>query len=277
MDLKKLKDTPPWEWPKAAGKRILDVLRDNQAGEPDRLLAAELAGEYTFINDALAETLLSIVRNGDEAEEMRGKAAISLGPVLEHSDIYGFQDPDDVLILEELFLRIQESLHELYMDEVVPKEVRRPILEASVRAPQDWHREAVRAAYSSEDEAWKMTGIFCTRFVRGFDAQILEALNSKNPDIHYQAVCAAGNWGLDAAWPHIAALITPGITDKPLLLAAIEASASIRPREASELLSILTNSSDEEIVEAVYEALTLAGGTFEDEDFDEDDDDEFHS
>jgi hypothetical protein len=276
MDLKKLKDTAPWEWPESAGKMILDVLRDNQAGESDRLLAAELAGDYTVINEALAKTLLSAVRSGDEAEELRGKAAISLGPVLEHSDIYGFQNPDDILIPEELFLRIQESLHQLYMNDEVPKEVRRRILEASVRAPQGWHREAVQAAYSSEDEAWKLTGIFCMRFVRGFDTQILEALNSKNPDIHYQAVCAAGNWQLDAAWPHIAALITPGITDKPLLLAAIEASASIRPQEASEILSVLTNSNDEEIVEAVYEALTLAGGTSEDEDSDKDDDDEFH-
>ena len=276
MDLKKLKDTAPWEWPESAGKMILDVLRDNQAGESDRLLAAELAGDYTVINEALAKTLLSAVRSGDEAEELRGKAAISLGPVLEHSDIYGFQNPDDILIPEELFLRIQESLHQLNMNDEVPKEVRRRILEASVRAPQGWHREAVQAAYSSEDEAWKLTGIFCMRFVRGFDTQILEALNSKNPDIHYQAVCAAGNWQLDAAWPHIAALITPGITDKPLLLAAFEASASIRPQEASEILSVLTNSNDEEIVEAVYEALTLAGGTSEDEDSDKDDDDEFH-
>jgi hypothetical protein len=155
--------------------------------------------------------------------------------------------------------------------------VRRRILEASVRAPQDWHREAVHAAYSSEDEAWKLTGVFSMRFVRGFDAQILEALNSINPDIHYQAVCAAGNWELDAAWPHIAALVTADKTDKPLLLAAIEASASIRPLEASEILSVLTNSDDEEIVEAVFEALTLAGGTLEDEDFDKEDDDEFHS
>ena len=68
------------------------------------------------------------------------------------------------------------------------------------------------------------------RFVRGFDQQILEALDSKNQDIHYEAVLAADNWAVDAAWPHVAALVTSGETDKPLMLAAIEAVASIRPR-----------------------------------------------
>jgi len=276
MDLKTLKDTPPWDWPESAGKMILDTLRDNQAREPDRLLAADLAGDYAVINEALAQTLLSIMRSGDEAEELRSKAAISLGPVLEHSDTYGFQDPNDILIPEELFLQIQESLHKLYMDDEVPKEVRRLILEASVRAPQDWHQDAVRAAYSSDDESWKLTAVFCMRFIRGFDTQILEALNSKNPDIHYQAVCAAGNWELDAAWPHIATLITPHETDKPLLLAAIDASVKIHPQEASEILSVLSDSNDEDIVEAVDEALILAGYTLEDEDYDEDDNDKSH-
>jgi hypothetical protein len=96
------------------------------------------------------------------------------------------------------------------------------ILEASVRAPQSWHPAAVRAAYASDDRAWRLTGVLCMRYVRGFDAQILEALGSEDPDMHYEAVCAAGAWEVDAAWPHIAALVTSGETDKPLLLAAIE-------------------------------------------------------
>jgi hypothetical protein len=52
------------------------------------------------------------------------------------------------------------------------------VLEASVRAPQDWHLDAIREAYSSTDEAWSLTAVFCMRFVRGFNEQILEALES---------------------------------------------------------------------------------------------------
>jgi hypothetical protein len=192
--------------------------------------------------------------------KLRSKAVISMGPVLEHADTHGFEDADDVPIAKPTFHRIQESLRELYLEADVPKETRRRILEASVRAPQDWHEDAVRAAYASGDEAWRLTAVFCMRFVRGFDEQILEALDSKNPSIHYEAVLAAGNWAVNAAWPHVAALVTSRETDKPLMLAAIDAVASIRPRQASEILSDLTESDDEDIVEAVFEAIAIAEG-----------------
>ncbi len=266
MDVKVLRDIPPWEWPKGAGKMFLDILRGGRATEADRLLAAELAGDFTVINDELTDVLLSILRSGDEAEKLRGQAAISLGPVLEYADMHGFEEADDIPIAERTFHRIQESLRKLYMDAGVPKDVRRQILEGSVRAPQDWHPEAVRAAYGSDDDAWRLTAVFCMRFVRGFDEQIVEALDSTNPDIHYEAVRAAGAWGVDAAWPHIAALVASGETDKPLLLAAIEAVASIRPREAAEILDDLTDSDDEDIAEAVSEALTMAEGLADEDD-----------
>lgn len=274
MDLKTLKDTPPWEWPEGAGKMFLSILRNDKAKESDRLVAAELAGDYTVINDELAHALLSILGNSEEPEELRGQAAISLGPVVEQADTYGFEDADDILISEETFRSVHEKLGKLYMDLDVPKEVRRRILEASVRAPQSWHENAVRAAYSSRDKDWKLTAVFCMRFIRGFDDQILESLDSKNPDIHYQAVCAAGNWEVDAAWPHITALVTSEKTDKDLLLAAIDAVAMIRPQEASEILVDLTASDDEEIVEAAYEAMAMAEPWEDEDDEDEDDEDE---
>lgn len=266
MDLKTLEETPPWEWPEGTGKMLLGIIRDDQADESDRVLAAGLAGDYTVINDELADALLSIVGNSGETEELRGKAVISLGPALEEFYIDGFEDVDDMVISEKTFRGIQESLRKLYMDADVPKDVRRRILEASVRAPQDWHQDAVRAAYSSNDEAWRLTSVFCMGFIRGFDDQILESLESKNPDIHYEAVCAAGNWGVDAAWPHIAALFTNAETDKSVLLAAIEGMVNIRPQEAAEILNHLINSDDEDIVEAAYDAMGMAEGLFDEED-----------
>jgi hypothetical protein len=95
-------------------------------------------------------------------------------------------------------------------------------------------------------------------FVRGFDEQIVEELDSMNPDIHLEAALAAGIWGVEAAWPHITALIHSRRTPKPLLLAAIGAVPSIRPQEAREVLSRLIESDDEDIVEAVHEVLGMA-------------------
>jgi hypothetical protein len=275
MSLKTLTDTPPWDWPKGTGKMLLDILRTDRPSETDLLLATELAGDFTVINDELVDALLSILRSGDKSEKVRGRAAISLGPVLEHADTEGLEDVDDLPITERTFDRIQESLRRLYMDAKVPTEVRRRILEASVRAPQDWHRDAVRAAYSSGDEVWRLTAVFCMRFVRGFDEQILEALDSKNPDIHCEAVLAAGNWAVDAAWPHVAGLVTSEESDKPLLLAAIDAAASIRSHEAAKILDQLADSDDEDIVAAVEEAMAMAEGASgedADDDFDDDDD-----
>jgi HEAT repeat protein len=147
-----------------------------------------------------------------------------------------------------------------------------------VRAEQDWHEEALRTALASGDEAWRLTAVFCMRYVRGFDEQILEALNDKSPAIRCEAVMAAGEWGLDAAWPQVSALITSKKTDKPLLIAAIEAVASIRPLETPKLLEHLADSEDEDIAGAVAEALDMAemgpidgNGAL---DFDDEDDDE---
>jgi hypothetical protein len=274
MDLRTLSETPPWEWPEGTGERLLAVLRDDRAGEADLRLAAELAGDITVVNDEMVAALLSILQRNDQAEPVRCRAAISLGPVLEVADDEGFEDPEDVPITEGAFQGIQRSLHQLFADPEVPKEVRRRVLEASVRAPQDWHQGAIAAAYQSDDEAWRLTAVFCMRFVRGFEAQILEALDSEDPEIHSEAVQAAGSWGLDAAWPHVAALVASGGTDKPLLLAAIDAAASIRPEEAPELLGDLADSDDEEIVEAVDEALAMAGTLWDDGSGDEDDGDD---
>lgn len=273
MDLKTLQDTPPWDWPEGASRIILDVLRgDDQTAETDRLIAAELGGDFTVIDDEMAGALLAILRNGAESEELRGQAAISLGPVLEHADTEGFEDPDEMPITEHTFHTIQDWLRRLYTDAGVPEEVRRRILEASVRAPQSWHPDAIRAAYASGSETWRLTAVFCMRYVRGFDARILEALDSRNPEIRYEAVCAAGAWGVEAAWPHVVALITSRQTDKPLLLAAIEAAAGISPQEAPELLGDLLGSTDEDIVEAVQDALAMAQVASDEED---EDDDEF--
>jgi hypothetical protein len=270
MDLKTLKDTPPWDWPEGASKMFHGILLDDQADESDRLLAAELAGDFTVINDELLGALLSIVRNGDEPEKLRAKAAISLGPALEHADTDGFDD-DSVPISEAMFHGIQESLRKLHQDADVPEEVRRRILEASVRAPQGWHQAAIHAAYSSEHEGWTLTAVFSMRWVRGFDDQILEALRSADPEIHYQAVRAASSWEVDAAWSQISALVTSKETEKALRLAAIDALASIRPQEAAVVLVDLTDSDDEDIVEAAYEAMATAEGPPDDE-FDDDED-----
>lgn len=273
MDLKTLLDTPPWDWPRDTGRVFWRILLDSEASDSDRLIAAELAGDFTVINDDLADALLMIAGNSHEPEQLRARAAISLGPALEQAETAGFEDPDDVPITERTFRNLQDSLEKLYLDNSTPKEVRRRILEASVRAPQAWHLDAIRYAYGSGDKDWMLTAVFSMRWVRGFDDQILRALKSGDPEIQYEAVNAAANWELDAAWSHVVELVHAAHSPKPLLLAAIAAVGSIRPAEAEEILIDLADSDDEEIADAVEEALA-AGEEFTDEEDEEDEEED---
>jgi hypothetical protein len=268
MNLKILSDLAPWEWPDEAGAILQEVLGDRQAPPADRVLAADLAGELPEFDDDIADTLLGILRSEDEEEELRGYAAIAFGPSLEEADTDGLGDLSDLVISDDTLTRVRNTLRELYTNAEVPKLVRRRVLEAAVRAPQPWQRAAAGAAYASGDEEWQLTSVFCMRFLKGFDKQILEALRSSNEEIQHEAIIAAGTWELDAAWSHVVALVRSGSTNKPLLLAAIVAVASIRPEQAMEVLDRLASHEDDEIAEAVEEALQLAQGFGnDDEDF----------
>ena len=275
-----LKVLPPWEWPAHAAETLIGILQDPKRPTADRITAAELAGELPTKEDEISLALLNVVAGESQPAELRARAAISLGPVLEETDSEGFDEVySEPPITRETFDQIKQTLRKVYSDQKAPKEVRRRALEASVRAHEDWHTDAIRAAAFSVDEDWKLTAAFCMRWVRGFDQQILMMIESKNPLIHREAVMAAGSWELDAAWPHVAALVESPKTEKQLLLAAIAAAGSIRPTEAHDVLDHLADSRDTEIAEAVEEALMMADLGDEDEDDDEevDEDDEEES
>ena len=258
MDLKTLLDTPPWDWPRNAGKILRGILIDRQAGESDRTDAATLAGDPIVVNDEIAKSLLAIIESPGEPERLRAATAIALGPALELADTSDFDDVDEVPITERMFRLIKQSLRKFHSDNSFPKEVRRRVLEASVRAPEEWHKQAIEVAYSSGDAEWMLTAVFAMRRVRGFDDRILEALQSADEEIRCEAVEAAGNREVAAAWSHVAALVADSATPKLLLLAAIGAVAGIRPAEARNLLSDLADSDDEEIAEAADEAIEMA-------------------
>jgi hypothetical protein len=277
MDVRLLAEVPPWDWPENAGEIFEETLLDRSASEPDRLLAAELAGQTVVMNDDLAETLLELIGDAGEGEALRAHAAISLGPVLEETDTQEFDDPyDEPVISEETFDEIRDGLHDLYEKPEIPKLVRRRILEAAVRSPQEWQSGAIREAYASGDAEWVLTAVFAMYYVSGFDDSILESLRNPDPQIHREAVKAAGNWEIAAAGPHVVALVEDPATPRDLLLVAIEAVGSLYPAEARRILYDLSKSEDEEIAGVVEETLMMAQGAAEDaaDGDDEEDEDE---
>lgn len=266
-DVEWFSQVPPWEWGPDAGRILREVLEDGAADPEDRVLAAQMAGDLVVMDNRMAETLLGVLRSPDEPAELRGAAAIALGPVLEEIDI-GFHDfdPEEAPVSEETERRIRRALHEVYLDVDAPVYVRRRALEASVRAPEEWHPSAVRAAYHGGDDAWRETAIFCMGCVPGFGDEILEALESEDDALFVEAVRAAGQWGIEAAWPHVRPLLVrPKGVGRSLLLAAIEAAPAIGRDAAEDALWSLADSDDDELSDAAYEAIVLSGALSDDD------------
>ena len=246
VNLTLLQRMPPREWPPSAREVLLKTLRNERLDAAERLTAARLAGEVVVMNDEVADILLAIVGDAAPSAALRAQAALSLGPGLESMD---WDEEEGFLALAivdrpistRVFHRIREVLHASYRDDGVPEDVRRRILEASVRAPERWHRDAIHEAYSLDDREWRLTAVFCMQYVLGFEDQIVEALNDADADIRHEAIQAAGIWELEAAWPPVAAMLASQATEKRLLIAAIEAGASICPREALSLLPPLSS------------------------------------
>ncbi|MBL8290958.1 MAG: HEAT repeat domain-containing protein [Bryobacterales bacterium] len=281
IDLNMLSEMGAWEWPEGSAAAIKKVLRDQEATVEDRALAAQLGGEIVVMDDEMAGLLVALAESAEAPVEVRERAAIALGPVLELCDVDGFDDPyAEPSITEPVFAHIKETLRAIHSESTAPKSVRRRALEAAVRAEGDWHGKAIADAYASNDPEWKLTAVFCMQHVNGFEKQILESLESENPELRFEAVRAAGGRGVKAAWPQVLAILAAeGEGDKDLLLAAIDAAGSICPEEETDILLELLDSEDEEIADAARDALDSVelGGDdedLEDEDFEEDDEDD---
>lgn len=264
-ELRELDSALPWDWPEDAADTLIKILRDRNETASDRLVAAELAGEYVVVNDEIVDELLKVLTSDAEPEDLRGQAAISLGPALEAADTDGFDDPDAAPITEDTFKKILVVLPQVYADTNAPKLVRRRVLEAAVRAPQEWQKDAVRSAYADGDPEWKLSAVFGMGCLQGFEAEILESLNNADSEIVYEAVRAAGNWEIEAAWPKIKKILLDGTAEKPVVLAAIEAATAIRVEEVPDLVKDLLDSDDEEIAEAASDAVAMTEGSLEDE------------
>ena len=272
MDLTILDEIGPWEWPENAKQAIKDALGDRTRSVDERSTAANYAGEVVVMDDEMAGLLLAIITSPDEVDRLRARAAIALGPTLQQCDEDGFGEfpYSEELISQETYNRIREALQSVFNDKSNPSMVRRRALEAAVRAPADWHADAIRQAYAMKDGDWKQTAVFCMGYVRGFDQEILQALESRYDDMKFEAIRAAGSAEIESAWPLIRDILENPKTDRSNILAAIEASGSLCPRDDSDVIYELTESDDEEIAEAAEEALTFIN--IDDSDFGDDDD-----
>ncbi len=278
MKMEVLARLGPANWPPDAAEDVLATLRDRTASPSERLLAAEIAGNVVLMNDRLAEELLRIFADAEEPEDLRGSAAIAFGPALEEWALELFDDEESELVSWVLIERAQAMFRDAYRDPATPKDLRRRALEASVRAPQPWHEASVRAAFYDRDPAWRLTSVYCMRYVEGFDDEILQAMESEDPDILFEAIYASTMFCIGEAWPRIEAmirtaesgqLILPEFPDaqRGLVLAAIEAAAERLPlKDLPDLIGGLTESDDPEVAETALDFVCAAQAAMAEED-----------
>jgi len=262
MDLIGIINTPPWEWEEDTGKYLLTIIRDKQAEHAARRRAIELSGDLILMNDDISLTLMKILKDTGEPDDIRALSASSLGPVLDEMDLFDpdlldLPDEDDPPISSIVYHEILGTMKTLYDDMTAPKLVRRRILEASTCSRQEWHTTAIETAYSG-DRDWVITAVFCMQSISGFDKQILESLEHENPIVHRSAVLGAGRWGLKAAQKHVIRILENEKEDLYLLLAAIGAIVELDPAQAGSYLLDLTVWEDEQIAEAATDAMMEA-------------------
>ena len=275
MSINTLQNIPAWEWPETARDEILGILRNRAAPAEERMLAVELAYEAVTDSDEGIAVLANIVADGTESEEMRGKAALAIGPALETAHSEG-RGEEGISVSEAAYRKVQTTLKDVYDNEAEPSELRRCAFEALVRAPEGWHQEAIRDAYDNLEEGWHRSAVFAMRFVPGFEDQILESLESEDEEVLFNAICAAAEREVRDAWPYIEDFLADEAIDKELLLAAIDATPFIAPNvdAATEALDALLMNDDQDIVDAAMEAVASVTAGDDDDEWDDEDDDE---
>ncbi len=254
---------PPVEAFEEVNRELVRALR---SPEPE-VRAFALAEASPMVDDELAPELLRFARDPERSDEERGDALIALGPALEMCWYEEAEDgslptpaPDeedwwDLPLGSTVYLEVTEALRRIYLDAAQPKLVRRRALEAAVRAPRDWQRDATGSAWRSDDADWRLTAVFAMGHLPGFGAEIEEALAAGEPPIAREALLAVGRAGVEAMTGRLLAVAEDPTADRELRLAAIEALGELGSEEAVDLLEELAGSRDVELAAAAEEAL----------------------
>jgi len=235
-------------------------------GDDPLARGAALEEMAPVVDDGLARELIRFARDPSREPGERGRALIVLGPSLEET---GYEEEDDgglappvgpeewweTPLSEAGFREVNEDLRRIYHDGDQPKEVRRRALEAAVRAPREWHRDAVAAAWRSSDPEWRLTAVFSMGFLSGFAAEIEEAFRGDDPVLRREAMGAAGRAEAEVLIPDLLEAAADAEADREDRIAAIEALEELQLAGAVDLLSDLSDDADAEVARAAREAL----------------------
>jgi hypothetical protein len=244
--------------------RLLGWMTLDDDDAESRATAIELLWEDETI--ALMDRLIDIAQ-WDEAVQVRAEAAGALGRFILLGELGDLPEAETV--------RAQDVVANLLTDTDEDVEVRRRSLESIANCSHDMVAEAIEEAFESEDPLMQASAIFAMG--RTYDSRwnkfVLREIANPDPAVRYEAARASGELEIEEAVPHLARLAQG--RDREIKEVAIWSLGEIGGSYALRVLGSLADAAerdeDEDLLDAIDEALGNASLAGRDMDFDLDD------
>jgi HEAT repeat protein len=238
------------------------VLADDDA--ESRATAIDLLWEDETLE--LMDRLIDIAQ-WDESVQVRAGAAAALGRFILLGELGDLPERETV--------RAQDVVVNLLTDTDEDVEVRRRALEAIANCGHELVTEAIEEAFDSDDPRMQASAVFAMG--RTCDSRwnkfVLREISNPDPAVRYEAARASGELEIEEAVPHLARLAQG--RDREIKEVAIWSLGEIGGSYALRVLGSLADEAekndDEDLLEAIDEALGNASLAGRDMDFDLDD------
>jgi HEAT repeat protein len=233
-----------------------------------RVKVAAIALLWTDESLDLLSKLIELAEN-DDSIEVRAAALSDIGRFILLGE---FEE-----IPERAAHHAQDVVVSLLTDESENVAVRRRALEAIANSGHEFVADAIQEAYASDEPLMRISALFAMG--RSNDQKwcetVLRELRSDDPEMQYEAARAAGELEIEEAVPLLGQLAD--LDDRDTKLVAIWSLGEIGGQSALHILNTLadeaTEADDEDLYEAIEDAIGYANMVGADFDFDLEDED----
>ncbi len=204
----------------------------------------------------------------DDSTEVRAAAASALGRFILLGE-YGEIPEKEVVHAQEVAIGLLNDTSE-HID------IRRRALEALSNSSLDFVSEAIQDAYDSDEHLMQVSSIFAMgrSYEDHWNEIVLREIRNDDPEIRYEAARAAGELEIEEAIPLLGQLAV--IDEREIRQVAIWSLGEIGGSQAMRLLTAMAEDAeeakDEDLLEAIEDAMGYAGLSGADLNFDGEDD-----
>lgn len=251
------------EWPRDSDEILLEIINNNKISMRTRQEAIEFASDLAVVDLKVVRAFCTIIKNSEESYELRSSAISGLSDILaevsspEYQAEIKFVDPNEDIIKISDFDEVRQLLQQIFYNKHEIPEIKRRALEVSATLPDIWHSEAIKEAYADGDVAWRLTALYCMRFVDGFEKEICQELLSRNADMQQYALIAVKMKKIASVWPQVRGIIEAERINEDVFYAALEAGIAINPQAMPEILTSLSDFDDPDWQDDVLAAREL--------------------